>query len=482
MAYFHGIRVNEVDTALTATVSTSAGMPVVFGTAPIHLTDDPKKYVNQPFKAYSWDEATKALGYSANWEKYTLCEVMYSQFKLYGVSPTIFVNVLDPTKHKKSVTDAEGRPVNSKIVTVSDPVLLNTLKVRSEASAEPAVLDTDYTAAYNDNEELVITVIAGGSLENAAMLYLEYDAVDPTKVTSADIIGGASMDGKTKGLELVDSIYTKFGDVPGILAAPGYTEDPEVASVMKAKALNICGLFRCIILTDVDTKTVKNYQDVNEWKNKNSYTGANQVVCWPCIKNGDTVYHFSTHLLGVIGVLDSSDSDVPYQSPSNQPLQATGACLADGTEINLSLPQATMINGQGIMTALNFSGGWKTFGNYTGIYPSSIDPKDCFICVRRMFDWQYQVFILTYWKKLDNPLRKRLIDNILDSEMVRLNSLVARGYLLGASIQFNEDENPTTDLLAGIIRFHTKITPPVPAQEIDNTLEYDVDSFKALFA
>ena len=134
------------------------------------------------------------------------------------------------------------------------------------------------------------------------------------------------------------------------------------------------------------------------------------------------------------------------------------------------------------MTALNFSGGWKSWGNYTGAYPSITDVKDSFICVRRMFDWQYQTFILTYWQTVDRSLMPRLIRTIIDSEKIRLNGLVSHGFLLGADVKFLEEENPTTDLLQGIIRVHSYITPPVPAQEIDDILEYDVNNFKTLFA
>lgn len=481
MAFYHGVRASEVPTSVITPVETTAGLPVVFGTAPVHLTSEPTRYVNQPVICYSWDEAVAKLGYSEDWDQYTLSEVMYSQFKLYGVGPVVFVNVLDPAKHKKSVKDTDGRAVNDHQIVVNDSVLLDTLVVKRSSAAEPAVLGTDYTAAYDDDGQLIISTLESGKIYSEATLVLEYDAVDATKVTSADIIGGASSDGKTKGLELIDLIYTMLSLVPGIIMAPGFTEDPTVAAVIKAKALNISELFRCIVLTDVDTGAVKSYSDVNAWKNKNNYTGKNQVVCWPCVKNGDMVFHMSTHILGVIGVMDAANSDVPYQSPSNREMQITGTCLKDGTDVMLSLPQANLLNSQGIMTAINFSGGWKSWGNYTGAYPSVTDVKDTFICVRRMLDWQYQTFILTYWQEVDVPLMPRLIKAIIGSERIRLNGLVSRGYLLGADIAFLESENPTTDLLQGIVRFHTKITPPVPAQDIEDTLEYDVNNFKALF-
>ena len=481
MALFHGVQVGEVPTAIIPPVNTTAGLPVVFGTAPVHLTEDPMKYVNKPVICYSWDEAVKALGYSDDWDNYTLCEAMYSEFKLYAVAPIIFVNVLDPTKHKKSETKKTAPLIEGK-VELSEAVLLNTLKVRSTEAAQPAKEGIDYTAAWDDDGRLIIAVVPGGPLASGESIVLDYDAVDPTAVDADDIIGGASAKGESKGLELIDKIYTQFSLVPGIIAAPGWSEDPAVASVMKAKALNIDGLFRCIVLTDVDTAEVKAYSDVNEWKNKNNYTGTNQVVCWPCVRNGKKVFHLSTHLMGVIGVTDAANGDIPYRSPSNISIQATGICLKDGSEISLSLTQADLLNTQGVVTGLNFNGGWKSWGNCTGAYPSKTDVKDSFICVRRMFDWQYQTFILTYWQILDAPLTPRLIRTVVDSETIRLNGLVSRGYLLGSSVKFLESENPRTDLLRGIFRIHSCITPPVPAQKIEDILEYDVNNFQKLFA
>ena len=481
MAFFHGVRVKEVPTSILTPVNTTAGLPVVFGTAPVHLTNNPTKNVNRPVICYSWDEAVAAFGYSNNWDEYTLSEVMYSQFKLYGVKPIIFINVLDPKKHKEEIKDTDGKAVTQGRVLLHEPVLLDTLKVKRADAAESAKNIEDYTAAYDDDGNLVISVTPTGALKSVDKLYLEYTKIDPSKVKDADIIGGASKAG-TAGLEWIDSIYTLFSLVPGIVAAPGWSDRPSVAAVMKAKAMNISGLFRCICLTDVDTGAATHYSDVNEWKNKNSYTGVNQIVCWPCVKSGDMVFHMSTHILGIIGLMDAGNEDVPYDTPSNLPMQATGICLKDGKEVALSLEQANLLNSQGIMTALNHAGGWKSWGDYMGAYPSITDVKDTFISVRRMFDWQYQTFILTYWQKVDRPLMPRLVRTIIDSEKVRLNGLVSRGFMLGADVKFIEEENPLTDLLQGIFRIHTNITPPVPAKEIVDILEYDVNNFKALFA
>lgn len=196
MAYFHGARASEVPTSIVTPVNTTAGLPVVFGTAPVHLTDDPAAHVNKPVICYSWDEAVKALGYSGDWDKYTLCEVMYSEFKLYAVAPIVFVNVLDPAKHKKSVTNEEHALAakidgNGKEAVVGKPVLLSTLTVKATAESEAALTEgTDYTAAYDDDGRLIVTALATGALKSATSVYLTYDEVDPSAVTANDVIGG----------------------------------------------------------------------------------------------------------------------------------------------------------------------------------------------------------------------------------------------------------------------------------------------------
>lgn len=465
MAYFHGVKGSEVATSVLATASATAGLPVIFGTAP-----NPK-YVNKPIICYSWNEAVEAFGYSADWDKFTLCEAMYGEFKLYNVAPAVFVNVLDPAKHKTSVSAKAYDVGADKTITLTDAVILSTLTVKNVDYV--ATADTDYVAAQDDEGNTVITIMEDGSLKSATSVTVSYDAVDPSAVTASDIINA---------LELLDVIYTMTSLFPGLVVAPGFSEDPTVASVMCAKARNIDGIVSCTALTDIDTSQAKKYSDVYAWKNKNGYTNNGQVACWPCGRNGEMVFHLSTHIMGIIGALDASNEDIPYQSPSNQTMRITGLCLKDGTEVMLSLSQANLLNSQGIVTALNFNGGWKSWGNNTAVYPSNTDVKDAFICVRRMFDWQKQTFILTYWQKVDQPLTPRLIKTIVDSEQIRLNGLVSRGYLLGASVQFLESDNPTTDLLAGIIRLRVKITPPVPAQDVEDITEYDVSNLETLFS
>ena len=78
MSYNHKISTKEIDTQLTTPVEGTAGLQVIFGTAPVNLAEDPAAAVNTPIIAYSFAEAQKALGYSDDFANYTLQSIRSS--------------------------------------------------------------------------------------------------------------------------------------------------------------------------------------------------------------------------------------------------------------------------------------------------------------------------------------------------------------------------------------------------------------------
>lgn len=481
MAYRHGVYGQEVPTSIIPPARISAGLPVIVGTAPVNLAKSPVP-VNTPVLCYTYQEAVDAFGFSKDWASYTLCEAIYSQFALFNVSPVVLINVLDQATHKTSVASgsvALSAGIGKLEVT---GVLLSTLTVRLDAGGTLLTQGTDYSAAFDDDGKVLITRITTGSIPaNQATLSVAYDKLNPAAVVAADVIGGVdAVTGDYEGLELINQIFPRFRLIPGLIMAPGFSQLPAVAAVMTAKASNINGHFKAIALTDVPDSTT-NYSDVAAWKNSSNYTSALQAVCWPKVKLGEDVFHLSTQLAGVICKTDSENEDIPYVSPSNKSLQANGAIVAGGKEVNLGPDQGAYLNSQGIITALNFIGGWKAWGNRTGIYPGVTDPKDAFLPIRRMFNWIENTLILTFWQKVDYPVNRRLVDTIVDSANIWLNGLAARQFILGGRVVFTKEENPTTDLMDGIIRFHVYVTPPGPAREIDFIVEYDPKYLQTLF-
>lgn len=483
MTYKHGVYVSDVPTSIVPPVRIAAGLPVVFGTAPVNQTDPTN--VNKLVLCYTYAEAVAAFGMSSNFSKYTLCEFIKSQFALYSRAPVVLCNVFDPATHKTAVIDeSKTLDANGQAKVTNEGAILSTVVVK--VATVTKTLGTDYTLAFDSAGKLIITRVSTGTITAGATVLISYSYLDGSKVLAADIVGGVNgTTGVKTGLELLDDVFPKFRLVPGLVLAPKWSATASVGAVMVSKVQNINSHFKAIAITDLSTAASGGadiYSEAAALKTSNSYTSPYQIVCWPKVKLDGEVYHLGTQLAGLICKTDSENDDVPYASASNKRLQMTAAVNEAGSGIWLGPDAAAYLNGEGIVTALNFIGGWKAWGNRTGAYPGITDVKDAFYPIRRMFNWIGNTLVTTFWQKVDFPVTKRLVETIVDSANIWLNGLAAREFILGGRVEFLTEENPTTDLMDGIIRFHVYVTPPSPAREIDFVLEYDPAYLETLFA
>ena len=477
MSSKHGIFIYEEKTALTVPQESSAGLQVVVGTAPVNVLDDPASAVNVPILANSAVEAMAALGYSRDFGKYTLCQTMYVTSNLYQVSPVVYINVLDPAKHKKAMPEKEVAVSSLQAVLPDDGVLKKGLSVKNgETALQEGV---DYVLSFDSDNHLVVTLLASGSAAEASTLKVSGTVLDPDAVKKEDIIGAYNAStGEETGMEAIRKVYPKLGLVPGILLAPGWSQEPEVGIALSAKAANINGVFKAVAFLDIDTAKAKKYTDVKEVKEKSGFTSEFCYPLWPCFMVGSVVLSASAVAAARTAYADAANEDVPSGSPSNKGLAITGTCLADGTEIMLDQDQGTTVNSYGVATAINMNG-FRLWGNYTGVYPGSGDAKDLWLNVRRMFNWQGNTFILTYFSKVDDPMNKILIENVVDSENIRCAAYAPKHWA-GASIEYLAADNPLTDILAGRITFRQHIAPYTPAETFNNILNYDIGMLQAV--
>lgn len=478
----HGIGISETPTAVQAMAQVGADIPVVIGTAPLHLASDPVA-ANKPVLCNDLFEAVAQLGYSDDFANYTCCEAMYSYFKLYNVAPVIFINVLDPAVHKKTGTQTNPKLTN-KVATITEPAIVSTLKVTDKTSAKLLTAGTDYTALHDDDGNLVITLLDTSNTSATTDITVQYYQLDPAAVDKSDIIGGIdATTGMRKGLEAVEMVFSYFKLAPGILIAPKFSKDNEVAVIMSAKAMNINTCFNATAYVDLPTDTVRKYSDVPNYKSLHGYDVKNMYVHWPMLSLSDKKIHMATQSAALTYFVNSDEGgDVPYISPSNKELKVDGTCLDDGTEVMLSIADANYLNGQGVTTAINNINGWVLWGNRMGCYPANLDPKDNFNPLRRMVNWIGATLVLTYFARVDSAIKKRLAETIVDTTNIWLNGLTAQGKLLGGRIEFLSEENPTTSLVDGHILFHLYLGYEVPAEYIEFNLEYDVSYLNNLFS
>ncbi len=467
----HGVFIREEATALTVPIMGYSAVQAVIGTAPVNMLADPASAVNVPILATKATEAMEKLGYCADFDKFTLCQTMYVTNSIYQVAPVVYINVLDPAKHKKALEETEV-PVDAlRAVVKTVGVLREGLTVTVGGSE--LTLSKDYTVDYDVNGWLVIYLVAGGAGAGAEKITVTGFALDPDAVTKEDVIGAYNpTDGKETGMELIRQIYPRFGIVPSVLLAPGYSQIPEVGIALSAKAANINGAFKGIALLDLDTEKARKYTDCKDVKENSGFTSEFCYPLWPSFQAGALIFAASAVVGALISYVDASNDDVPYVSPSNKVMGITGTCLADGTEVIMDQDQASAVNAFGVATAFN-SNGWRLWGNYTGAYPAVTDAKDMWLPVRRMFNWQGNAFIQTYLSKVDDPMNQILVESVVDSENIRCAALAPDKWA-GARIEYAAEDNPDTDVLAGKMTFRQRIAPYTPAQEIVNILSYDV--------
>lgn len=469
MAYLHGVRIQENPTSVPTPVKNEAGVPVIFGTAPVNLVADPAGAVNKLFLCNSFAEAKVAVGYSDDYENYTLCQAMDAFFKAFGVAPVVICNVLDPATHKSTYSETLNI-VDGQAVSTKKGILLDGLKVGD------MTLGTDYTVAFNDDGYLVITVLKSPAESTVAV---SGNVIDASKVTESSIVGSYdSGTGVETGIELIRKVYPTFGLTPSLLLAPGWSYKPTVGLALAEKCTDINGMFKCECVVDIDASRAAKYTDVEQIKQESGFSSPHTICVWPKVKYAGKEMYYSAIYAAMACYTDYNNDNVPNLSPSNRAIRISATVVEDGTEVNLDINQANELNAVGVVTALNLNG-FKAWGNNTAAYPDTTDPKDRWIACRRFFSWWGNSFITTYLTKVDDPANYRLIESIVDSENVRGNSLVSQGKCAGIKMVYSKEDNPIANVLDGKIVFKQFLAPYTPAEDILNVLEFDPSMIEA---
>lgn len=469
MNYKHGVGIVEVPTKLPLSVQNLGGVPIVFGTAPVHLTEALEN-VNKPILCRSFAEAKEKFGYLDDYDSFTLCEAMDVFFRFVRVAPVVFCNVLDPKVHVKDYSE-QITVVNKQLKTTKKGVMKEGLTVGS-------LNENDYVASYDEEGYLILTLIGAG-VSTSGSVMVTGNQIDSSKVTDSHVIGNHDSEtGKDTGFELVKEVYPRFGVLPGLLLAPGFSHKPTVGLALVEKCKDIGGIFSCECVVDLDSEKAKKVSDVEKVKRECGFSDSRMIVTYPMLKVGGKTVHASTAYAAMAIRTDIESGFIPSKTASNKNADfIEAAILKDGTELYLNMVSANDLNAIGVVTVLNFNG-FRFWGSNTSAYPGTIDPKERWINARRFFSWWGNNFITAYFKNVDDLTKKRLIESIVDTENIRGNLFVAEGHCAGFRIEFREEDNPLDRLLSGKIRFRLFLAPYVPTEYIEGIMEFDVNMLK----
>lgn len=473
--YNHGVEVLENATRMSVPVTGTSGLQVVFGTAPIHTKEDYKDKVNKPIIAYTYEEAVEKMGYSEAWDKYTICQSIEAS-KLYNVYPIVFVNVLDPEKNCKAIETVTWKPSEAKEYSfASADIIVDTIEV--SADAEKLTKDTDYILTVDTKGFVTLSLLSNSAHYNAETLTISAKEISYEKEDMiTQIVGGYSAsEGRNTGISCVNDVFPIHQLTPGLLLAPGFSQNPEVSLALQMAAMNISGEFYANSIIDIDCSEngATKCEDFHEQKEAQGVVDANSIALWPKVKSAGKTYYYSAIYGAAVAYMDASNGDVPNLSPSNKALNITATVLENGDEIQINKLYANnYVNAYGGVTAINYAG-WKMWGNNTAAYPTTTDPKDRWICARRFFNYYRNHLILTTARRVDDLGNFRLLEAICDDENVWFNSMKSKLYIAGGKVSYNEDDNPIENIMDGTLTFRVKLATYLPAKHIKFEVEFD---------
>ena len=487
--YIYGAYGHLAETVAQSAVQAGT-TPVYVGVAPIHLVRDYKavKGVNSPLKLNNFVDAQRKMGFSPDWEKFSLCEVMTAHFNnpIGNIGPIYVINVLNPETHKKAEQTTKSLTfVNGRAEFVSDTVILDTLAIESKAEG------VDYTLDYNYTKNSVVITSISSDTPLDGSLNVTYNEVDLEKIAAKDIIGGVTAGGEYSGLGALKLLYQDQYQVCNLLAAPGWSHEPEVYNALINAAQKINGHWDAFVCADIpieDSRSVAvdTIQKAIDWKKNNGYTNERSKVFWPKAEdNAGQVFHLSTLAMVELMRADYTHNSVPMETCGNKKVQAIKCYFgADSKNQGYDQQAANDLTQNGIGTMIAWGGNWTLWGDETAAYAygADVDPRAIFDVNMRMLFHITNSFQREWSPFIDKPMTLQLRDRILNREQEKLDALVSQGALIGEpKILFLESENSTTDVMHGVFRWDINATPTPPLKGATVYVAYTDAGFSAYF-
>lgn len=535
MAYKHGVY--AVRTASQAKSAPQAEEVVLYvGTAPINLIRGyaGKDLVNSPVKVNTLADAYAKIGYSENWDDYSLNEAVDYHFNntKHNIGPIYIINVLDPDVHRKasqttkSVTFTAGKGSFA-----SSTIILDTLAIAGKVEG------TDYEFSYDMSTGEVTIDSSKAETPLTGDVDVAFYEVDATQISSTDIIGAANEDGTVTGLKAVKLLYQKYNAITNIIVCPGFSQIPDVYKAMVSSAQKINSHWDAFVLADIPvsfsttsynvvtpegtenpktegwyvvddgeyvlttdetvqsgttyyekvttTTGVDTIDKAKTWQAENGYTSEISKVFWPKLKNGEKVYHLSTVAAAQMLYIDDQHDAIPYVSASNHAVMATGQYF--GEDVNnpgFDDQEANALNEVGITTMAYWEGEWKLWGGHTAAYKygASIDAAFIFDTNMRMLMYCTNGFQKRNAADIDTPLTPAKKESIRIAEQNQLDILKSMGALIGdPTCEFRADENSTNDMLNGDFVWHILVTVTPQMKSATGKVTYTDEGFQALF-
>ncbi|HBJ2622102.1 TPA: hypothetical protein LA827_001842 [Clostridium botulinum] len=473
MGYKHGIYGEIV--ASKETITNSKNVPIYIGTAPIHRVRG--AIINKPQLIRSLQEAEIKIGYKEEdkFSEFTLSAAVYAHFqnKIKPIGPIVIINTLDPSKHGENVT--ETVPIINGVGLIKEHICIDSIRIDEKQEG------SDYKLEYTNEGYLKIIELKeeiwGESIS------VSYKKIEPNKVNDTDVIGFYDVESDERtGIKAISDVYEELNLVPSIISAPGFNHLPKVEQALVANSTKISDKWEAICFTDLDCTTATTIEKAIAWKNSNNYNSNSEKVCWPKgIVAGREMW---LSICAIVAKLqtDIKNDNIPYESPSNKPIDISGL-IVNSKKIKISQSRANDLNEKGITTAIYSGGKYVLWGPHMGNFEFGVTdkPEDIFDVNIMTNKYLLNDFQSRNGDLVDQSMTRNEIDALVNSEQMRLDSLVSGGKILLGDISFNQTNNSPSDIINGDFAFDTLVTNTPLAKSITNRVQYTSQGINNLY-
>ncbi|TNG92246.1 phage tail protein [Pasteurellaceae bacterium USgator11] len=445
-AYHHGSETIRVNGGSVPVSQVDGAIIGIVGTAPVGDVNKLKLCITKKDFAQFGNVLDKG---------YSLCDSL-DILSRYAAGQVYVINVLDPTKHKTTITDEALTLDSSTLLTQTEKVGLIELTLKS--SDDTLVSGKDYTA------NLLTGEIKLHSAKES--LTATYSYTDPTKVTEADIKGGVDTGtGVRKGFELLRAGFNLFGSDAKVLICPQFDKTATMATALEtfASQLNAIAYVQAPPATTLaKALSGRGPEGTINFKTSSDRT---QLFFPHVVGERNTLESLATHAAGLRMLTDVEHGY--WFSISNRQLRGViGVEVPLTARIDDVQSETNRLNAVGITTVFNsFGTGFRLWGNRLACYPTVTHISN-FETVQRTADLIDESIRRVELQYVDRPIDEALLDSLLGTVETYMSTLKS---IVGFSVSIDPDADLTDAFSQGNVPIQYDFTPKIPAERITNT-------------
>lgn len=446
MSYFHhGTETKRVNGGSVPVNTVDGAIIGIVGTAPIGAVNALTLCLNKKDFAQFGMVLDKG---------YTLPDAL-DILSRYQAGQVYVVNVLDPARHRTTVTDEVLTLDRDTLKTRTQKVGLINLTLKSGTTALTA---NEYTADLLTGEIVLKTAKSD--------LKATYTYADPTKVTEADIRGGVeAATGARKGFELLRAGFNLFGSDAKILICPQFDTTASMAASLTTLAEQLGAI--AYIQAPVATTLAKAIAGRGSQGQINFKTGSDRVhlFCPHVIGERNTLESLATHAAG-LRMLTDVEAGYWFSTSNRQLKGVVGVEMPLTARVDDIQSETNRLNAVGITTVFNsFGTGFRLWGNRLANFPTVTHISN-FETVQRTADLIDESIRRVELQFIDRPIDDALLDSLLGTLETYFSTLKS---IVGFEVALDPDANLPDSFSKGLVPVQYQFTPKIPAERITNT-------------